>query len=142
MIVQWIQFVNNFLSTEPLAICNLTGMQECSCTYRLSPCLCCHNYGYCLTGHKHSSLMETHQFYDQFSKYIKSSHSVPEGIIYAQAGVNMDIFWITEIKNRGFSTDTDLRDFILLMKDVTLSKFPLSERRATLLTQNKLPRTQ
>ena len=45
-----------------------------------------------------STLMETHQFYDQFSKYIKSSYSVPDGIIYAQAGVHMDRFWFAEIK--------------------------------------------
>ena len=44
-----------------------------------------------------SSLMETHQFYDQFSKYIKSSYSVPDGIIYAKEGVNMDRFGFTEI---------------------------------------------
>ena len=46
-----------------------------------------------------STLMETHQLYAQFSKYIKSSNSVPDGIIYAQAAVTMDIFWFTEIKN-------------------------------------------
>ena len=42
-----------------------------------------------------SSLIEIHKFYDQFSKYINSSNSAPEGTIYAQAGVNMDRFWLT-----------------------------------------------
>ena len=45
-----------------------------------------------------SSLIEIHKFYDQFSKYINSSNSVPEGIIYAQARVNMDRFWLIEIQ--------------------------------------------
>ena len=79
-----------------------------------------------------SSLIVTHQFYNQFSKYINSSTSAPEGIIYAQAEVNLDSFWLTEINNRGFNRDTNMRDFIMLLKDVASSKFPLSERRATL----------
>ena len=70
-----------------------------------------------------STLMETHQFYAQFSKYIKSSNSVPDGIIYAQAAVTMDIFWLTEIKNRGFNKDTNLNDFICLINDVSLSRY-------------------
>ena len=79
-----------------------------------------------------STLMETHQFYAQFSKYIKSSNSLPDGSINAQAAVTMDVFWLTEIKNRGFNKDTNLNDFICLIKDVTLSKFSLDTRRATL----------
>ena len=67
-----------------------------------------------------STLIETHQFYAQFSKYIKSSNSLPNVTIYAQAAVTMDIFWLTEIKNRGFSKDTNLKYFICLIKDVTL----------------------
>ena len=76
----------------------------------------------------HSTLMEIHQFYAQFSKYIKSSNSVPDGIIYAQAAVTMDIFWLTEIKKCDFEKDTNLKDFICLIKDVTLSKFSLDTR--------------
>ena len=84
-----------------------------------------------------STLMETHQFYAQFSKFIKSSNSVPDGIIYAQAAVTMDIFWLTEMKNRSFDKDTNLNDFICLIKDVTLSKISLDTRRATMFDYKK-----
>ena len=39
-----------------------------------------------------SSLIEIHQFYDQFTKYINSSTAAPEGIIHAQAIVNWTAF--------------------------------------------------
>ena len=38
----------------------------------------------------------------------------------------MDRFWLTEIKNRGFNTDTNMKDFIMMIK------FQLGERRAAL----------
>ena len=31
-----------------------------------------------------SSLIETHQFYAQFERYVKTSNSLPDGIIYSQ----------------------------------------------------------
>ena len=44
----------------------------------------------------------------------------------------MDRFWLTEIKNRRFNTDTKMGDFIMRIKYVASSKFPLGERRAAL----------
>ena len=61
-----------------------------------------------------------------------SSNSLPDSIIYAQAVVNMDIFWLTQIKNCGFDKNTNLQDFISLIKDVTYSKFTLDTRRVAL----------
>ena len=78
------------------------------------------------------SLIEIHRFNDQFVKYIKSSTLIPEGIIYAQACVNIDKFWLNEIQNWGFSKETNLEDFVMLIKDVESFKFPLNERRAEL----------
>ena len=52
-----------------------------------------------------SSLIEVHQFYYKFAKYINSSTSAPEGIIYSEAGVNMNNFWLTKIKNHQISTE-------------------------------------
>ena len=56
-----------------------------------------------------------HQFNDQFVKYIKSgSQTPPEGIVYAQACVNIDKFLLNEITNWGFSKV----DFVMLIKNV------------------------
>ena len=54
------------------------------------------------------NIVEMHRFNDQFVKYIKSgSQTPPEGIVYAQACVNIDKFWLNEMKNlaqRGSNT--------------------------------------
>ena len=66
------------------------------------------------------SIIEMHQFNDQFVKYIKSgSQTPPEGI---------DTFWL----NQGFSKETNLEDFVMLIEDVASFKFTLNERRAGL----------
>ena len=49
-----------------------------------------------------STLMETHHFYAQFERYVKTSNSLPDGIIYSQAAVNIDKFWLKQIEDRGF----------------------------------------
>ena len=79
-----------------------------------------------------STLMETHHFYAQFERYIKTSNSIPEGIIYSQALVNMDKYWLKQIGDRGFDKNTNLQEFIYLIKDVILSKFSLETRQAAL----------
>ena len=76
--------------------------------------------------------METHHFYAQFEIYVNTSSSLPDGIIYSQAMVNMDKYWLKQIGDRGFDKNTNLQDFISLIKDVTLSKFTLDTRRAAL----------
>ena len=53
-----------------------------------------------------STLMETHHFYAQFERYIKSSNSIPKGIIYSQALVNMDKYWLKQIEDRGLDKTT------------------------------------
>ena len=69
-----------------------------------------------------SSLMETHHFYAQFERYVKTSNSLPDGIIYSQAAVNMDKYWLTQIENCGFDKDTNLHNFICLIKDDILDE--------------------
>jgi len=60
-----------------------------------------------------------HRFNKQFVKYIKSGSQVPpERIIFAQACVNIDKFWLNKIKNWGFSKETNLEDFVILIEDV------------------------
>ena len=79
-----------------------------------------------------SSLMETHHFYAQFERYVKTSNSLPNCIIYSQVQVNMDKYWLKQIEDRGFDNNTSLQDFICLIKDVILSKFSLETRQAAL----------
>ena len=79
-----------------------------------------------------STLMETHHFYAQFERYVKTSNSLPDGIVYSQATVNMDKFWLKQIEDRDFGNNTSLQDFIFLIKDVILSKFSLETRQAAL----------
>ena len=79
-----------------------------------------------------SNLMETYHFYAQFERYINSSNSIPKGIIYSQALVNMDKYWLKQIEDRGFDKNTSLQDFIGFIKDVILSKFSLKTRQAAL----------
>ena len=76
--------------------------------------------------------METYHFYAQFERYIKSSNSIPKGIIYSQALVNMDKYWLKQIEDRGFNKNTSLQDFIGFIKDVILSTFSLKTRQAAL----------
>ena len=56
------------------------------------------------------------QFNDKFIKYIKSGidQTTPEGIIFTQACVNIDEFWLNEVKSQGFSKETNQEDFIKL----------------------------
>ena len=53
-------------------------------------------------------------------------------VIYSQALVNMDEYWIKQIKDRGFDKNTSLQDFIGFIKDVILSKFSLKTRQAAM----------
>ena len=65
------------------------------------------------------TMVEMHQFNEQFVKYIKSGSQVPpEGIIFAQACINIDKFWLNEMKNWGFSKETNLEDFVMLIEDL------------------------
>ena len=79
-----------------------------------------------------SNLMETYHFYAQFERYINSSNSIPKGIIYSQALVNMDKYWLKQIEDPGFDKNTSLQDLIYLIKDVILSKLSLETRQAAL----------
>ena len=47
------------------------------------------------------TVLEMHQFNDQFVKYIKSGidQAPPERVIFAQACVNIDEFWLNEVKS-------------------------------------------
>ena len=79
-----------------------------------------------------STLMETHHFYAQFERYVNTSSSLPDGTIYSQAIENMDKYWLKQIGDRGFDKNTNLQEFIYLIKDVILSTFSLETRKAAL----------
>jgi len=68
----------------------------------------------------------------QLPAYQTSTIFKPEGVIFAQACVNIDEFWLKEIKSRGFSKETNLKDFIMLIENVALFKYPINERRMEL----------
>ena len=59
-------------------------------------------------------MVEMHQFNEQFVKYINSGidQAPPEGVIFAQACVNIGEFWFNEVK----SLVTNLEDFTKLIE--------------------------
>ena len=59
--------------------------------------------------------------------------AVPAGALYSQVCVNIDNYWLTEIRERGFTKDTSLEDFIKLIDEASMFKFPLHMRRMKLL---------
>ena len=83
---------------------------------------------------EHKILVEMHQFNEQFVKYIKSGfdQAPPEGVIFSQACINIDEFWLDEVKSWGFSKETNLEDFIVLIEDVAIFKYPIITRRMEL----------
>ena len=46
----------------------------------------------------------------------------------------MDSYWFTELKDKGFSRQSDLTSFQTLMDDVALIKFPIHQRRMVIFS--------
>ena len=81
---------------------------------------------------KDCTLTEFNKFTETFVTYMKSSGSnVPAEAIYSNLHVNMDSYWFTELKDKGFTAQNDLTSFQHLMDEVSLVKFPLHQRRMT-----------
>ena len=45
----------------------------------------------------------------------------------------MGQFWLTEVKERKFTKETTLEEFIKIIEEVNILKFPVHHRRMTLL---------
>ena len=79
---------------------------------------------------KDCTLTELNKFIDSFTNYIKSSSTViPTEALWGQVSVNMDAYWFTELKDQGFSRDTNLGSFLQQIEMVALIKFPVHQRR-------------
>ena len=58
---------------------------------------------------KDCTLTELNKFIDSFTNYIKSSSTIiPAEALWGQVSVNMDAYWFTELKEQGFSRETNL----------------------------------
>ena len=53
-----------------------------------------------------------------------SNQIIPEGVLFTQASVNIDEFWLDEVVNRGFNKETSLEDFIKTIEKASFFKFP------------------
>ena len=52
--------------------------------------------------------------------------------------VNIDPFWLTEVRERGFNKDTTLEGFLKLIDEVSMFKFPIHMRRMSLLEADQV----
>ena len=84
------------------------------------------------------TLKEVEHFNEKFVNYMRSGPNqiIPEGAIYSQVCVNIDNYWLTEIRERGFTKDTSLEDFIKFIDEASLFKFPLHMRNTNKLHTN------
>ena len=58
---------------------------------------------------------------------------IPEGALWAQINVNVDQHWLTEIKERKFTKENTLEEFLKIIEEINTLKFPVHHRRVTLL---------
>ena len=86
---------------------------------------------------KDCTLTELNKFIDTFTNYINSGTTqIPAEAPWGQVSVNMDAYWFTELREKGFSRQSNLTSFLKQMEEVALIKFPLHQRRMDLrLTQ-------
>ena len=59
--------------------------------------------------------------------------TIPEGQLWAHINVNVDQHWLTLIKENKFTKDNSLEEFQQVLETINISKFPLHQRRVTLL---------
>ena len=76
-------------------------------------------------------LREVNIFIEAFSNYMRSSPNVtiPEGTQRAQVNVNVDQYWLTEIKERKFTKENTLEEFLKIIEEINILKFPVHHRR-------------
>ena len=84
---------------------------------------------------KDCTLKEVNTFSESFYNYMKSSPNsiIPEGTLWAQINVNVDQHWLTEIKERKFTKENTLEEFLQVLETINILKFPIHQRRVTLL---------
>ena len=58
-----------------------------------------------------------------------SCTQIPAEALWGQINVNMDSYWFTELKDKGFSRQSNLTSFLKHTEEVSLIKFPLHQRR-------------
>ena len=59
--------------------------------------------------------------------------TIPEGGLWAQVNVNVDQYWLTEIKERKFTKENTLEEFLKIIEEINTLKFPVHHRRVTML---------
>ena len=76
------------------------------------------------------TLKEVNNFSETFSNYIQSTpnQTIPPGALWVQVIVNVDQFWLTEVKERKFTKETELEEFLQIIEEVNTVKFPLHLR--------------
>ena len=61
---------------------------------------------------KGCTLTEFNKFTETFLTYMRSSSStIPAEALLGQINVNMDSYWFTELKDKGFSKESELTSF-------------------------------
>ena len=66
------------------------------------------------------------------------NQTIPSGALWAQVNVNVDQFWLTEIKERKFTKENTLEEFLKIIEEVNILKFPVNHRRITLLEAKQM----
>ena len=74
-------------------------------------------------------LREVVKFSETFANYMRSSQNqtIPPGALWSHVIVNIDPFWLTEVKERGFKRETTLEEFIKIIDEVSMFKFPVHQ---------------
>ena len=74
-------------------------------------------------------LREVVKFSETFANYMRSSQNqtIPPGALYSQVIVNIDPFWLIEVRERGFNKETTLEDFLKIIDEVSMFKFPVHQ---------------
>ena len=66
------------------------------------------------------------------------NQTIPSGALWAQVNVNVDQFWLTEIKERKFTKENTLEEFLKIIEEINFLKFPVHHRRVTLFRKSAL----
>ena len=87
---------------------------------------------------KDCTLTEFNKFTDTFSTYIRSScKQIPAEALWGQLNVNMESYLFTELKDKGFSRQSNLTSFLKYMDEFALIKFPLHQRRMVIFASKE-----
>ena len=69
------------------------------------------------------------KFSETFANYMRSSQNqtIRPGALWSQVIVNIDPFWLTEVKGKGFKRETTLEEFLKIIDEVSMFKFPVHQ---------------